>query len=104
MIVRSVKRASSPARQIARGANASITLPTAVAWGTLGRPTRAMLTTLEGEGTKSTVIASLLAGQRQRGRLAGLRRRARQQRAGELADVELGEHAVGERHSLSPSR
>ena len=35
-----------------------MTLPAAVAWATLGRPSRAMLTTLDGEGTKSTVIAS----------------------------------------------
>jgi hypothetical protein len=33
-------------------------LPTAVAWDTLGRPTHAMLTTLDADGTKSTVIAS----------------------------------------------
>jgi hypothetical protein len=36
-----------------------MTFPAAVACGTLGRPMRAMLTTLEGDGTKSTVIASL---------------------------------------------
>ena len=34
-----------------------MTFPVAVACSTLGRPTRAMLTTLEAEGTKSTVIA-----------------------------------------------
>ncbi len=33
-----------------------------MACDTLGRPTRAMLTTLEGEGTKSTVMASVSPG------------------------------------------
>ena len=39
-----------------------MTLPTAVACATLGRPTRAMLTTLDSPATKSTVIASPTAG------------------------------------------
>ena len=41
---------------------ASITLPAAVAYETLGRPMRARLTTLEADGTKSTVIASSSPG------------------------------------------
>ena len=61
--MRSVKDVSGAATAAsARAAKASITLPTAVACGTLGRPTNAMLTTLEGEGTKSTVIASSAPG------------------------------------------
>jgi hypothetical protein len=46
----------------APSANASITLPVAVAWGIDGRPTRAIETTLDGDGTKSTVIAASSAG------------------------------------------
>ena len=60
-MVRSVNRGSCPGGRWP-GAKASITLPTAVACGTLGRPTHAMLTTLDGEGTKSTVIASSCPG------------------------------------------
>ena len=56
VIVRSVNEMSSSG--IGRAPNASITFPAAVAWATLGRPTRAMLTTLDDDGTKSTVIAS----------------------------------------------
>ena len=37
-------------------------MPTAVAWPTLGRPTRAMLTTLDSPATKSTVTASPAPG------------------------------------------
>ena len=60
MIVRSVKRAAvpEPAWPLTPAANASITLPAAVACGTDGRPTRAIEEMLDGDGTKSTVIAA----------------------------------------------
>ena len=43
---------------LAPAPNASITLPVAVAWATLGRPTWAMLATALRLATKSTVTAS----------------------------------------------
>ena len=57
MIVRSVYASSAPGARTPR-ANASITLPVAVAWAMLGRPTRAMLATAALLATKSTVTAS----------------------------------------------
>jgi len=40
------------------------------------------------------------AGQRQRRRLAGVRDQAREQGARELADVEAGQYAIGERDEV----
>ena len=56
-IVRSVKPCSRPPGS-SRSPKASATLPVAVAWATLGRPTRATLCTDDELWTKSTVIAS----------------------------------------------
>src|SRR4051812_19915169 len=58
VIVRSVRRVSSAGGPVDAGPNASTILPAAVAWPTLGRPSRATLITLDSAATKSTVTAS----------------------------------------------
>ena len=63
--------------------NASITLPTAVAWPTLGRPSWATLWTTEELCAKSTVTASCSPGGRERCRLTGLAHERLQVRPGE---------------------
>ena len=79
-----------------------MTLPTAVAWAMLGRPSLAMLTTLERDGTESTVIASRSLGQRERRRLAGALHQLDEHRPRLRLKVEPGEDAVGERHQPEP--
>ena len=102
VIVRSVNATRSRSRGSGPPPNASITFPTAVAWATLGRPSRAMLTTLLRDGAESTVIASRVARQGQRRRLAGPLHQLNEQRPGERLEVKPGEHPVGERHEREP--
>ena len=65
-----------------------------MACDTLGRPTRAMLTTLEGEGTKSTVMASASPGTDSVAVSPVSATSARQQRACQRAHVQRGEHPL----------
>ena len=77
-------------------------MPTAVAWEMLGRPSRAIETTLERDGTESTVIASRSLGQRERRRLAGALHQLDEHRPRERLEIDPRENPIGERHQPEP--
>ena len=95
VIVRGVNAASGAAGS-STSPNASITLPTAVAWPTLGRPIWATLCTTDELCAKSTVTASCSPGDGQRRRLARLPHELLQVRPCERPQVEPPEHRVAE--------
>ena len=77
-------------------------MPAAVACGMLGRPSRAMLTTLEGAGTKSTVIAAPAPGTDSVADSPVSSHQRGQPRPRALAHVQLRQHPVGQPHELQP--
>ena len=85
-----------PVRPRRRRPKASITLPVAVAWATLGRPTRATLATVARLGTKSTVTASRSPGIESVAVSPGPPPQLDQVRPGQRAQIEPGQHMVGE--------
>ena len=93
----------SPRESATSPPNASMNLPGGGGIrDTLRRPRRAMLTTLDGAGTKSTVIAAPAPGTDRVAVSARLVDQRQQPRPGPLAHVEPGKHAVRQGDELQP--